>query len=135
MCFTIAANLKPLAKDDAFITNANNYKVKSQNDMEISVRPINPNDITNNNNRYLDGMTHLITVKGKFKTSHDELSITIANQFPEWINTASATSDTNPSAPGFATTTFGLERFLRGIYDAFSAGNDSYGKIVVKLND
>lgn len=135
LCFTIAANLKPLAKDDAFITNANNYKVKSQNDMEISVRPINPNDITNNNNRYLDGMTHLITVKGKFKTSHDELSITIANQFPEWINTASATSDTNPSAPGFATTTFGLERFLRGIYDAFSAGNDSYGKIVVKLND
>ena len=135
LCFTLAANRKPLAKDDAFLTNAANYNVQSQSGFDITIRAIKPDDITNNNRSYLDGMTHLITAKGKFATSRDELSITLANQFPEWIKTSSSTSDINPQAADFSTTTFGLERFLQGIYDAFSAGNDSYGKIVVKLED
>lgn len=135
LCFTLAANLKPLAKDDAFLTNAANYNVQSQSGFDITIRAIKPDDITNNNRSYLDGMTHLITAKGKFATSRDELSITLANQFPKWIKTSSSTSDINPQAADFSTTTFGLERFLQGIYDAFSAGNDSYGKIVVKLED
>ena len=135
LCFTLAANLKPLAKDDAFLTNAANYNVQSQSGFDITIRAIKPDDITNNNRSYLDGMTHLITAKGKFATSRDELSITLANQFPEWIKTSSSTSDINPQAADFSSTTFGLERFLQGIYDAFSAGNDSYGKIVVKLED
>ncbi len=135
LCFTLAANLKPLAKDDAFLTNAANYTVQSQSGFAITVRAIKPDDITNNNRAYLDGMTHLITAKGKFATSHDQLSITLPNQFPQWISESSSTTDIDPAAPGFATTTFGLERFLQGIYDAFSAGNDSYGKIVIKLED
>ena len=135
LCFTLAANLKPLAKDDSFLTNAANYNVQSQSGFDITIRAIKPDDITNNNRSYLDGMTHMITAKGKFATSRDELSITLANQFPEWIKTSSSTSDINPQAADFSTTTFGLERFLQGIYDAFSAGNDSYGKIVVKLED
>ena len=133
LCFTLAANLKPLAKDDAFLTNVANYTVQSQSGFEIAIRAIKPDDITNNNRSYLEGMTHLFTIKGKFNTSRDELSITLANQFPEWIKETSSTSDTDPSAANFATTTFGLERFLQGIYDAFSAGNDSYGKIIIKL--
>ena len=135
LCFTLAANLKPLAKDDAFLSNVANYTVQSQSGFEISIRTIKPEDVTNNNRSYLDGMTHLITAKGKFNTSRDELSITLPNQFPEWIKTSSSTSDIDSSAPSFATTTFGLEQFLQGIYDAFSAGNESYGKIVIKLQD
>lgn len=135
LCFTMAANLKPLAKDESFLTNVANYNVQSQSGFGITIRAITPDDITNNNRSYLDGMTHLITAKGKFATSRDELTITLANQFPEWIKTSSSTSDINPSAADFSSTTFGLERFLQGIYDAFSAGNDSYGKIVVKLED
>lgn len=133
LCFTIAANFKPLNKDDNFLTDIANYSVQSQSGFQIAVRPIQQADINNNNRNYLDGMSHLITVKGKFEKSHDQLSITIANQFPEWITAASSTSDTNPAAAGFSTTTFGLERFLHGIFDAFSAGNDSYGNIVIKL--
>lgn len=135
LCFTIAANLKPLNKDDAFLSNVANYTVQSQSGFGITIRAISPDDITNNNRTYLDGMTHLITAKGKFNTSHDELSITLANQFPNWIKESSSTSDTDSSVAGFATTTFGLERFLQGIYDAFSAGNDTYGKIVIKLEN
>ncbi len=135
LCFTLAANLKPLAKDDAFLSNVANYTVQSQSGFEISIRSIKPEDVTNNNRSYLDGMTHLITAKGKFNTSRDELSITLPNQFPEWIKTSSSTSDIDSSVPSFATTTFGLEQFLQGIYDAFSAGNESYGKIVIKLQD
>ena len=135
LCFTLTANLKPLAKDDAFLSNVANYTVQSQSGFEISIRAIKPEDVTNNNRSYLEGMTHLITARGKFNTSRDELSITLPNQFPEWIKTSSSTNDIDSSAPGFATTTFGLEQFLQGIYDAFSAGNESYGKIVIKLQD
>jgi hypothetical protein len=135
LCFTLAANLKPLAKDDAFLTNVSNYTVQSQNGFEITIRAIKPEDVTNNNRSYLEGMTHLITAKGKFKTSRDELSITLPNQFPAWIKESTTTSDTDSSAANFSTTTFGLERFLQGIYDAFSAGNDTYGKIVMKLEN
>ena len=135
LCFTLAANLKALNKDDAFLTNTANYAVQSQCGFEISIRPIVPADVTNNNRNYLDGMTHLITAKGKFNISRDQLSITLNNHFPQWINESSATTDTNPSDPTFSTTTFGLNRFLQGIYDAFSAGNDSYANIVVKLED
>ena len=135
LCFTLAANLKALNKDDAFLTNTANYAVQSQCGFEISIRPIVPADVTNNNRTYLDGMTHLITAKGKFNISRDQLSITLNNHFPQWINESSATTDTNPSDPTFSTTTFGLNRFLQGIYDAFSAGNDSYANIVVKLED
>jgi hypothetical protein len=135
LCFTIAANLKPLAKDDSFLTNVANYNVQSQSGFDITIRAIKPEDVTNNNRNYLDGMTHLITAKGKFNTSRDELSITLANQFPNWIKESSSTNDIDPNTANFATTTFGLERFLQGIYDAFSAGNDSYGKIVIKLED
>lgn len=135
LCFTLAANLKPLNKDEAFLTNVANYNVQSQSGFEISIRAIKPENITNNNRTYLEGMTHLITAKGKFDKSRDELSITLANQFPEWINESSTMNDTDPSAAGFATTTFGLNRFLQGIYDAFSGGNDSYGKIVMKIEN
>jgi len=135
LCFTIAANFKPLNKDNSFLTNTANYSVNSQTGFNISVREIKSSDINNNNRSYLDGMTHLITVKGKFNKSNDQLTITLSNQFPEWIATASSTSDTNPSGANFANTTFGLERFLRGIYDAFSSGNDSYGKITIKIED
>ena len=135
MCFTIAANFKPLAKDNTFLTDIANYTVQSQSGFQISIRPITPADINNNNRSYLDGMTHLITAKGKFNTKHDELAITINNRFPAWIIESSTSSDINPSAAGFATTTFGLDRFLQGIYDAFAPGNATYGKIVVKIEN
>ena len=133
LCFSIAANLKPLNKDNDFLTNVANYAVQSQTGFEITIRALTPNDITNNNRSYLEGMTHLITAKGKWEKSQDELSLTLNNQFPQWIRESSSTSDTDTSAAGFSTTTFGLERFLQGIYDAFSAGNDNYGKIIIKL--
>ena len=133
MCFTIAANFNPSSKDDAFLTNIANYTVQSQSGFQITIRPITPADINNNNRSYLEGMTHLITARGKLNASHDELAITINNQFPAWIRESSTSSDINPSAPGFATTTFGLDRFLQGIYDAFAPGNATYGKITVKL--
>ncbi len=91
--------------------------------------------MNNNNRAYLDGMTHLITARGKLTASHDELAITINNQFPAWISESSTSSDLNPASAGFATTTFGLDRFLRGIYDAFAPGNATYGNIIVKLED
>ncbi len=110
VCFTIAANFKPLGKDNTFLTDIANYTVQSQSWFQIAIRPITPADVNNNNRAYLDGMTHLITARGKLGTKHDELTITINNQFPAWIAQSSTTNDTNPATAGFATTTFESDR-------------------------
>ncbi len=133
LCFSLAANLAVLQKESAFFADATNFVVRSLNGFDVAVRPIAQSDITANNKAYLDGMTHIITLTGKFDTPQDDVTIRIPNGFPQWMSAGSATDDTNPSAPDFANTTFGLESFMRGIYHAFSNGHDTYTTIELKL--
>lgn len=135
LCFSLAANLGVLQKDAAFFANASNFSVRSLNGFDIAVRPIEQADISANNSAYLDGMTHIITLTGKMDSPQDDVIISIRNDFPQWITLATASDDTNPSVPGFASTTFGLEDFMRGIYAAFAKGQDSYTKIELKLKN
>ena len=81
-------------------------------------------------------MTHIITFTGKFDTPQDEVTVRIPNGFPRWISASTATDDTNPAASGFATTTFGLDSFMKGIYNAFTHGQDhNYTRIELKLKN
>lgn len=131
--FTIAANLKALNKPESFLTDASNYRVNSQNGFKItSVKAITPSIVTGNNKAELERNTHLITVSGKFNTPRDEISITLPNEFPKWISQSTSADDTTP-AGNFANTTFGLEHFLQGIYNAFSAETSNYATITIKL--
>ncbi len=133
IAFSVAVNLGGLGKDDAFVSNPANFTVQSQNGFTMQVEKINPADITGNNKAYLDGMTHVITFTGKMNTAKDEISVSLRNEFPSWIEQCTSHDDSSPAAPGFAGTTFGLERFLRGIYDAFSASQASYTSMNIKL--
>lgn len=133
LTFSISANLAPLQKTDAFLTDARNYNVQSHDGFTIKVEPINPADIKNNNRASLEGMTHIITLSGKFKTTNDEVKITLRNDFPQWITQSTSRDDSNAAASGFAGTTFGLEEFLRGIFDAFSAGQSNYSTLTIRL--
>ena len=136
LCFSLAANLGVLQKDAAFFADATNFSVRSLNGFDINVRPIVPADITANNKAYLDGMTYIITFTGKFDTPQDEVTVRIPNGFPQWISASTATDDTNPAASGFATTTFGLDSFMKGIYNAFTHGQDhNYTRIELKLKN
>ncbi len=134
LAFSIAVNLDGVQKNDVFLTNPANYVVQSRNPFTIKVERITPNDITGNNKRYLEGMTHVITFTGKLASHSDEIEVNLRNDFPQWIVSSTSNDDMNPAAGDFAHTTFGLERFLRGIYDAFSAGSsNSYATIDIKL--
>ena len=131
---SIAVNLDALQKNDVFLTNAANYAVQSHSGFTVKVERITPNDVTGNNRRFLEGMTHVITFTGKFNTPADEIVVNMRNDFPQWITSSTSNDDSNPAAGDFAHTTFGLERFLRGIYDAFSAGgSNSYATIHIRL--
>ncbi|MCI6168445.1 MAG: hypothetical protein MR678_00630 [Muribaculaceae bacterium] len=134
LAFSIAVNLDALQKNDVFLTNAANYAVQSHSGFTVKVERITPNDVTGNNRRFLEGMTHVITFTGKFNTPADEIVVNLRNDFPQWITSSTSNDDSNPAAGDFAHTTFGLERFLRGIYDAFSAGgSNSYATIHIRL--
>ncbi|MDD7342495.1 MAG: hypothetical protein PUG64_02340 [Bacteroidales bacterium] len=134
--FSLAANLGALQKDAAFFANGSHFAVRSLNGFDVAVRPIVQSDLSANNKAYLDGMTHIITLTGKMTSPQDDVTISIDNDFPQWITASTATDDTNPSASGFATTTFGLDSFMRGIYSAFAGGNTRYyTKIELKLKN
>ncbi len=132
--FSVAVNLDALDKADSFVTDPANYQVQSMSGFTMAVRRIAQADISGNTQAYLEGKTHLLTFTGKLTQPKDEIKVTLRNSFPAWITAASSTNDTNVAAPGFATTTLGLDRFLRGIYDAFASDNaGNYGTLSIKL--
>ncbi|MDO4511699.1 MAG: hypothetical protein Q4B68_07785 [Bacteroidales bacterium] len=133
LAFSVAVSFNGLQKDDAFLANSANFTLQSQNGFTVNVEKIAPADINGNNKAYLDGMTHVLTFTGKLATAKDEITVSLRNDFPTWIEQATSRDDSSASAPGFATTTFGLERFLRGIYDAFSASQAHYTSMTIKL--
>ena len=124
MCFTIAVNLSSMHKSAQFLADAANYQLHSTSGFTMKVVPVDQSMITGNNRSYLDGKTHLITLTGKLTEPRDEITISLANDFPAWIEQSTAQSDVNPGAPGFATTTLGLKEFLTGIASAFGSGGN-----------
>ena len=134
LCLTIAARLDGLQKDEAFLADARNYKLQSASGFELSVTPVTPDMITGNNKMYLEGKTHLITLKGKFAGPRDQVSISLPNEMPAWIAQSTSRDDTNTAANGFSTTTLGLKEFLDGIASAFGTGGN-YTTITVKLEN
>ena len=131
LCFSLAANLGGLMKDDALLTDAANYDVTSIDGYTMTVQPIDKSMITANNKEYLEGMTHVLTLTGDFKSPRDEVHIALRNELPSWIHESSSTGDTS-SGGSFSTTTLGLEQLLRGMFDAMRGGS-SYFDVTVKL--
>ncbi len=131
LSFTVAVNLAGLGKSADFLSDAANYDLSSQSDFRLTVKPVAQSDITNNNRKQLEGMTHLLTFTGKFKGSSDDITVRLRNDFPEWIATSSSSDDTSTSSSSFATTTFGLEHFLRGIAAAYPQSD--YATLTIHL--
>ena len=122
LCFSLAANLGGLMKDDALLTDAANYEVKSIDGYTLTIQPIEQGMMTANNKDYLEGMTHVLTLVGDLKSPRDEVHIALRNELPEWVRQSSSTSDTSASG-SFATTTLGLEQLLGGMFDAMKGGS------------
>ena len=131
LCFSLAANLSGLLKDDALLTDVANYDVQSIDGYTLTVQPIDKSMITSNNKEYLEGMTHILTLVGDLKSPRDEVRIALRNELPEWVRQSSSASDTS-SGGAFATTTLGLEQLLGGMFDAMKGGNNFF-EIVIEL--
>ena len=125
LCFSLAANLGSLLKDDALLTNAANYEVKSIDGYTLTVQAIEPGMVTANNKEYLEGMTHVLTLVGDLKSPRDEVHISLRNELPAWVHQSSSTSDTSAGG-SFATTTLGLEQLLGGMFDAMRGGSSFF---------
>ncbi len=89
-------------------------------------------DINGNNKDYLEGMSPLITITGKPQSPRDAVTLSLRNDFPEWISRCTSRDDSHAGGD-FAGTTFGLEQFLRGIYDAFTAGESNYATLTIEI--
>lgn len=131
LCFTVAANLGGLLKDEALLTDAASYDVESIDGYTLTVQPIDQSMVTNNNKSYLDGMTHLLTLTGDLKSPRDEVRISLRNELPAWVSQSSSSSDTSTGG-SFATTTLGLEQLLGGMFDAMKGGKNIF-EVTIKL--
>ena len=131
LCFSLAANLGGLLKDDALLTNPDNYEVRSIDGYTLTVQPIDQSMFTANNKEYLEGMTHVLTLVGDLKSPRDEVRISLRNELPGWVRQSSSTSDTSAGG-SFATTTVGLEQLLGGMFDAMKGGN-SFFDVTIQL--
>ncbi len=131
LCFSLAANLGGLLKDDALLTNPANYDVKSIDGYTLTVQPIDRSMVTANNKEYLEGMTHILTLVGDLKSPRDEVHITLRNELPAWIHESSSTDDASTGG-SFATTTLGLEQLLGGMFDAMKGGS-SFFDLTIQL--
>ena len=131
LCFSLAANLGGLLKDDALLTNPANYDVKSIDGYTLTVQPIDRSMITANNKDYLEGMTHILTLVGDLKSPRDEIHITLRNELPAWIHDSSSADDSSASG-SFSTTTLGLEQLLGGMFDAMRGGS-AYFDVTIQL--
>ena len=125
LCFSIAADLGSLLKDDALLTNAANYDVRSIDGYTLTVQPIDRSMFTANNKEYLEGMTHVLTLVGDFKSPCDEVHITLRNELPAWVHQSSSDNDTSAGG-SFSTTTLGLEQLLGGMFDAMKGGSNFF---------
>ena len=131
LCFSMAADLSSLMKDDALLTNASNYEVNSIDGYTLTVKNIDPSMRTANNKEYLDGMTHLFTLVGDLKSPRDEIHISLRNELPDWVHQSSSDNDTSTGG-SFATTTLGLEQLLGGMFDAMKGGS-SFFDVTIQL--
>ena len=131
LCFSLAANLGGLLKDDALLTNAANYDVKSIDGYTLTIQPIDRSMLTANNKEYLEGMTHILTLVGDLKSPRDEIHITLRNELPAWFHESSSMNDAVQSG-SFATTTLGLEQLLGGMFDAMKGGS-SFFDVTIRL--
>ena len=125
LCFTLAANLGGLLKDDALLTDAANYDVQSIDGYTLTVQPIDQSMVTANNKEYLEGMTHLLTLVGDLKSPRDEVHISLRNELPAWVSQSSSDNDTSTGG-SFSTTTLGLKQLLGGMFDAMRGGSNLF---------
>lgn len=122
--FAVAANLSTLPMTSAEKENVANYETSNQNYLVTQIIPIEANHpgISPNDKDIIQKInaTHLICVANSGPLSPINLQIKIKNTLPVWVHGNSSVDDTGIEIDQEEQTkTFGLEYFIKGIFDAY----------------
>jgi len=116
----LAVDLGNMFIDEDYLTNPNNYKVESDDDIRIlSISKINGKQISPAERKYAGSATHIFLLAMKQISNEQTVNIKLLNHLPSWVEQSSSDDDTNVNGSRFAQTTFGLKYLLRGIYDSY----------------
>lgn len=117
--FTVAADLSQIPAEPEYLLDKANYLIDSDSQAQIlSIEPVDPAKADARNKRYYSRASHLITLSVSGKALPEKLKVSLLNRLPQWIKQYSSASDSNPYGR-FSSTTFGLQPFLQGVYQAY----------------
>lgn len=124
--FNLFVNLKSLNKANAYVENLANYNTSNEYEV-VNIKNIE-NGVSGQLKTYVDKLSfvpsHILTVKPLTKTPNTgEVTISLKNNFPKWIEESNMDNDYpfNKSE----TQTFGFEKLVKGINDAYMEVSES----------
>ena len=133
----LAVDLSGMLIDEQYLTNVENYRVKSDDPLTIKeIRPVSQKDVTPAEKKHLGRATHIFVLESQGIKHRQDVEIKLMNRLPEWVADSSSDDDTNVGGAGFAQTTFGLKYLLQGIYDSYrkhSKGEPYYFELDLEL--
>ncbi len=119
--FSIAVDFANLNLSDSYLTTTSNYSSSSVNYMVKEINPIgtiSKNEIESYTQMLNFKPTHIITIESKSTQPEiGNLSITLNNKLPNWINVSN--SDNDYPFDGTTTQTFGFSTLIKGIEEAY----------------
>mgnify|MGYP003675002653 CR=1 FL=1 len=111
--FNVAVDFSNTIQDGSFFLDPENYSI-SNKAYKLKVK-----QIVKDNNPALQGFTHILTLTTS-NLSEEALQINVIGKIPSWINDSSSEDDTSiESDLNQHHKTFGLNKLLKGVYDAF----------------
>lgn len=121
----LAVDLHGMLIPDSYLCDKNNYTVSSSSPVSIQkIVPINKQDITPAEKKYIGSATHVFVLETKGISQRQDVEITLLNRLPSWVAASSSDDDTDTHTAGFANTTFGLSYLLNGIYNSYERNSD-----------
>jgi len=121
----LAVDLGNMFIDDDYLTDVRNYKIESDDEIQIKeIRKISNKDITPAEKKYIGSATHIFILEMKDVKSDQKVDIKLLNRLPAWVDASSSDDDTNIGGGMFANTTFGLKYLLQGIYNSYQKNSD-----------
>ncbi len=130
----LAVDLSHMFIDHRYLTDVHNYVVEADDDVRIKqIRPVDKNDITPAEKKYLGTATHIFVLQAPSVSHAQDVKIRLVNRLPQWVGAASTDNDLTPDA----TTTFGLKYLLGGIYRSYdrnAEGDHEYFELDLELD-
>ncbi len=130
----MAVDLSRMLIDQRYLTDKNNYRVEADDDVEIKeIRPIDKADVSPQQKKYLGDATHLFVLSMPGVSHRQEVTISLLNRLPAWVQAGSTDNDLRPDG----TTTFALRYLMEGIYQSYQrnvTGMPDYFQLKLKLD-